>query len=119
VARGGRNGCLDLLVLTHIDANHIGDTLLTSDADLDIVIGGTGSTAPHRLRASWASPGGKMLAALISARSIPPAGRMFDVAANDDDHHHHQVASDDPASPRWEPGRRPRSTRRRPSGRPR
>jgi hypothetical protein len=65
-------GPLDLLVLTHIDADHIeGTLLLTNDADLDIGIGEYWFNGPAQVAPKLGAAQGEMLAALIGARGIP------------------------------------------------
>ena len=63
---------LDLLVLTHIDADHIeGTLLLTNDADLDIGICGYWFNGPAQVAPKLGTAEGEMLAALVGARGIP------------------------------------------------
>jgi hypothetical protein len=65
-------GPLELLVLTHIDADHIeGTLLLTNDADLDIGIGEYWFNGPAQVAPKLGTAQGEMLAALIGARGIP------------------------------------------------
>jgi beta-lactamase superfamily II metal-dependent hydrolase len=65
-------GPLDLLVLTHIDADHIeGTLLLTNDADLNIGIGEYWFNGPAQVSPKLGAAQGEMLAALIGARGIP------------------------------------------------
>jgi hypothetical protein len=65
-------GPLDLLVLTHIDADHIeGTLLLTNDADLSIGIGEYWFNGPAQISPRLGTAQGEMLAALIGARGIP------------------------------------------------
>jgi hypothetical protein len=65
-------GPLDLLVLTHIDADHIeGTVLLTNDAELDIGIGEYWFNGPAQLAPKLGAAQGEMLAALIGWRGIP------------------------------------------------
>jgi hypothetical protein len=65
-------GPLDLLVLTHIDADHIeGTLLLTNDADLDIGIEEYWFNGPAQISPRLGTAQGEMLAALIGARGIP------------------------------------------------
>jgi hypothetical protein len=65
-------GPLDLLVLTHIDADHIeGTLLLTNDADLDIGIGEYWFNGPAQVAPKLGAAQGEMLAALIGVRGIP------------------------------------------------
>jgi beta-lactamase superfamily II metal-dependent hydrolase len=65
-------GPLDLLVLTHIDADHIeGTLLLTNDADLDIGICEYWFNGPAQVAPKLGTAQGEMLAALIGARGIP------------------------------------------------
>ena len=72
---------LDLLVLTHIDADHIeGTLLLTNDADLDIGIGEYWFNGPAQVAPDLGAAHGEMLAALIGARGIP-LNAAFDKAA--------------------------------------
>ncbi|HEY5854180.1 MAG TPA: hypothetical protein VIW24_09060 [Aldersonia sp.] len=74
-------GSLDLLVLTHIDADHIeGTLLLTNDADLDIGIGECWFNGPAQVAPTLGGKQGEMLAALIGARGIP-FNAAFDKAA--------------------------------------
>lgn len=63
---------LDLLVLTHIDADHIeGTLLLSNDADLNIGIGECWFNGPAQIAPKLGTAQGEMLAALIGARGIP------------------------------------------------
>ena len=63
---------LDLLVLTHIDADHIeGTLLLTNDAGLNIRIGEYWFNGPAQIAPKLGVAQGEMLAALIGARGIP------------------------------------------------
>src|SRR6516165_3496615 len=63
---------LDLLVLTHIDADHIeGTLLLTNDADLNISIGEYWFNGLAQIAPKLGAAQGEMLAALIGARGIP------------------------------------------------
>jgi hypothetical protein len=72
---------LELLVLTHIDADHIeGALLLTNDADLDIVIEEFWFNGPAQVAPKLSAAQGEMLAALIGARGIP-LNSAFDKAA--------------------------------------
>jgi hypothetical protein len=74
-------GPLDLLVLTHIDADHIeGTLLLTNDADLDIGIRDYWFNGPAQVAPKLGAAQGEMLAALIGARGIP-LNAAFDKAA--------------------------------------
>jgi beta-lactamase superfamily II metal-dependent hydrolase len=74
-------GPLDLLVLTHIDADHIeGTLLLSNDADLNIDIGEYWFNGPAQVAPKLGAAQGEMLAALISARGIP-LNAAFDKAA--------------------------------------
>jgi hypothetical protein len=64
-------GPLDLLVLTHIDADHIeGTLLLTNDADLNIGICEYWFNGPAQVAPKLGAAQGEMLAALIGARGI-------------------------------------------------
>ena len=66
------DGPLDLLVLTHIDADHIeGTLLLTNDADLDIGICEYWFNGPAQVAPKLGTAQGEMLAALVGARGIP------------------------------------------------
>ncbi|MEP6598671.1 MAG: MBL fold metallo-hydrolase [Actinomycetota bacterium] len=74
-------GHLDLLVLTHIDADHIeGTLLLTNDADLNIGIEEYWFNGPAQVAPTLGAAQGEMLSALISARGIP-LNTAFDKAA--------------------------------------
>ncbi|MGC4110422.1 MAG: MBL fold metallo-hydrolase [Nocardioides sp.] len=65
-------GDLELLVLTHIDADHIeGTILLTNDADVGIGIGEIWFNGPGQLSHELSAAQGEMFAALVGARAIP------------------------------------------------
>jgi hypothetical protein len=72
---------LDLLVLTHIDADHIeGTLLLTNDAELNLGITEYWFNGPAQVSPKLGAAQGEMLAALIGARGIP-LNRAFGGAA--------------------------------------
>ncbi len=72
---------LDLLVLTHIDADHIeGTMLLTNDAGLAIDIGEIWFNGPAQISDELSAAQGEMFAALIAARAVP-LNAAFDGAA--------------------------------------
>lgn len=74
-------GSIDVLVLTHIDADHIeGTLLLANDADLDIGIDECWFNGPAQVEPTLGVAQGEMLAALITARGIP-LNAAFDNAA--------------------------------------
>ena len=63
---------LDLLVLTHIDADHIeGTILLVNDADLKLRIGEVWCNGSHHLVQELGPVQGEILGALIGGRDIP------------------------------------------------
>jgi beta-lactamase superfamily II metal-dependent hydrolase len=63
---------LDLLVLTHIDADHIeGSLLLANDAGLNIGIREFWFNGPAQIAPKLGTAQGEMLAALVGARGIP------------------------------------------------
>lgn len=65
-------GPLDVLVLTHIDADHIeGTILLTNDAGVAIGINEIWFNGPAQLSDELSAAQGEMFAALIGAREIP------------------------------------------------
>jgi beta-lactamase superfamily II metal-dependent hydrolase len=65
-------GSLDLLVLTHVDADHIeGTILLTNDAGVGIGIDEIWFNGPGQLSDELSAAQGEMFAALIGAREIP------------------------------------------------
>ncbi|HWU05076.1 MAG TPA: hypothetical protein VN520_01485 [Streptomyces sp.] len=65
-------GPLELMVLTHVDADHIeGTLLLSNDADLDIGIREYWFNGPAQIMPDLGGRQGEMLAALISGRGIP------------------------------------------------
>jgi beta-lactamase superfamily II metal-dependent hydrolase len=65
-------GPLELMVLTHIDADHIeGTLLLTNDADLNLNIKEYWFNGPAQIAPKLNAAQGEMLVALISARGIP------------------------------------------------
>ena len=71
--RLGRQGCrnLDLLVLTHVDADHIeGTILLVNDAALGLDIGEVWFNGYRHLADELAAPHGEILGALISRRGL-------------------------------------------------
>jgi beta-lactamase superfamily II metal-dependent hydrolase len=75
------HGPLDLLVLTHIDADHIeGTLLLTNDAELNLGIDQYWFNGPAQVSPKLGAAQGEMLAALIGARRIP-LNRAFGSAA--------------------------------------
>jgi hypothetical protein len=70
--RVASEGSLDLLVLTHVDADHIeGALLLTNDADLNLDIAEYWFNGPAQISPKLGGAQGEMLAALISGRGIP------------------------------------------------
>lgn len=63
---------LDLLVLTHVDADHIeGALLLANDAGLDVSIDEVWFNGPAQLSDELSAAQGEMFAALLGARGIP------------------------------------------------
>lgn len=63
---------LDLLVLTHIDGDHIeGTILLVNDADLKLPIGEIWGNGSHHLVSELGPVQGEILGALIGGRGIP------------------------------------------------
>jgi hypothetical protein len=65
-------GDLDLLVLTHVDADHIeGTILLTNDAGVGIGIDEIWFNGPGQLSDELSAAQGEMFAALVGAREIP------------------------------------------------
>jgi hypothetical protein len=65
-------GPLDLVVLTHIDGDHIeGALLLTNDAGLSLGIAGYWFNGPAQLSPRLGAAEGEMLAALLGARGVP------------------------------------------------
>jgi len=63
---------LDLLVLTHIDGDHIeGTILLVNDADLKLPIGEVWCNGSHHLVSELGPVQGEILGALIGGRGIP------------------------------------------------
>lgn len=65
-------GALELLVLSHIDRDHIdGALLLTNDADLRIGINEYWFNGPAQVSPKLGAAEGEVLAALIGARGIP------------------------------------------------
>ncbi len=79
---------IDLLVLTHIDADHIeGAILLVNDADLALTIDEVWYNGYPQLAAELAAPHGEILGALVASRGIawnaPFAGRAARAAADD------------------------------------
>jgi beta-lactamase superfamily II metal-dependent hydrolase len=65
-------GALDLLVLTHIDADHIeGTILLTNDAGVGIGVDEIWFNGPGQLSDELSAAQGEMFAALVGARDIP------------------------------------------------
>jgi beta-lactamase superfamily II metal-dependent hydrolase len=63
---------LDLLVVTHVDADHIeGALLLANDAGLDVGIDEVWFNGPAQLSDELSAAQGEMLAALLGARDIP------------------------------------------------
>jgi hypothetical protein len=72
MAEVAQEGHLDLLVLTHIDADHIeGTILLTNDAGVGIGIDEVWFNGPGQLSDELSAAQGEMFAALVGARRIP------------------------------------------------
>lgn len=72
MAEVASTGPLDLLVLTHIDADHIeGAILLVNDADVGVDIRDIWFNGPAQLSDELSEAQGEMFAALIGARALP------------------------------------------------